>query len=249
MTRTAPAEAELLKAIRLARLAIVQFVILCLLSIVLFPGKFQFLENYLSELGIFYTLYSPHAWLFNGSLIALGCGLFALFRSLVRAMADQFDDLRVCGVTGMAAAIAIIFIGLIPLNVSDGLHTLAMSLWLLFTVLTLAFWANWHRLERGGRPPSLGKLGVAAIVVYPVAVMFGRGPALQKVIVLLSVISLMWFSVELEQTVQSGIPRRWQSTRRRQRSPGWSDLALGGRTHKSSGGTKVSGIVYRPNGS
>jgi hypothetical membrane protein len=234
MTRTAPAEAELLKAIRLARLAIVQFVILCFLSIVLFPGKFQFLENYLSELGVFHTVFSLHAWLFNGSLIALGCGLFALFRALVRAMAEQFDDLRVCGVTGMAAGIAVIFIGLIPLNVSDLWHTMAMLLWLLFTVLTLTFWANWQRLERGGSTPSLGKLGVATIVVYPVAVMFGRGPALQKLIVVLSVISLMWFSVELEQTVRSGIARRWQSTRKRQRSPGWSELALGGGTHKSS---------------
>jgi hypothetical membrane protein len=204
------------------------------LAILLFPGKFQFLENYLSELGIFETPYSLHAWIFNGSLIALGCGLFALFRALVRAMADQFDDLRVCGVTGMAAAIAIIFMGLIPLNVSELGHTYAMILWLLFTVLTLVFWANWRRLERGGRPTPLGKLGVAAIAVYPVAVMFGRGPALQKVIVVLSVISLMWFSVELEQTVRSGIARRWQSTRKRQRASGWSDMALGRGTHKSS---------------
>jgi hypothetical membrane protein len=234
MMKTAPGEAELLKAIRLARLAIVQFVILCPLSILLFPGKFQFLENYLSELGIFSTPYSLHAWLFNGSLISLGCGLFALFRALVGAMADQFDDLRVCGVIGMAAAIAITLMGLIPLNVSELGHNYAMILWLLFTVLTLVFWANWQRLERGGRPNSLSKLSVAAIAVYPLAMMFGRGPAMQKVVVVLSVISLMWFSVELELAVRSGIARRWQSTRKRQHSPGWSDMALGGGTHKSS---------------
>jgi hypothetical membrane protein len=164
VTRTAPAEAELLKAIRLSRLAIVQFVILCLLSIAVFPGKFQFLENYFSELGVYDTLFSLHAWPFNGSLIALECGLFALFRALVRAIADQFDDSRVCGVTGMAAAVAIIFIGLIPLNVSDLCHTFAMIVWLLFMVLTLAFWANWQRLERGG-----GQHPLANWVLLPLA--------------------------------------------------------------------------------
>lgn len=218
MAGTAPSEAELLKAIRLGRLAIIQFVLLCVLSMRLFPREFHLLRNYLSELGSFDSLSSLHAWLFNGSLIALGCGLFVLFRTLVRAKADHLDDLTVCGATGMAAAVAVALIGLIPLNASEGLHTLAMSLWLFFTVLALVFWADWQRLERGGEPGSLVRLSVVAIIVYPVAVIFALGPALQKVIVVLSLLWLLWFSVELEQAVRSGVVRRWQSTRRRRRS-------------------------------
>lgn len=217
MSRTPRAEIQLRVAIAVARLAMVQFVVVCVWSIWMRHDRFDIVNDYLSELGEFKSVLSLHAWLFNGSLIVLGGGLFLMFWALGQAMADQVDDLKACGMAGLAGAIAVAFIGLIPLNVSVDWHNLAMALWLLFTVVALVFWADWQRAEQAGRPTPLGKLGVAAILVYPFAVMFGRGPAVQKVIVLLTLIWLAWFTVQIERTIRSGAVHRWQSGTRRKR--------------------------------
>jgi hypothetical membrane protein len=241
MTNTTRAERTLRIAIALARLAIVQFVILCLASMWLRRDRFDIVNDYLSTLGAFRSVLSLSAWLFNSSLIVLGCGLFTMFRALGQATGEQADDLKACGVAGMAAAIAIACIGLIPLSTSEGWHTFAMALWLFFTVLALLFWADWRRSERTRRPTSLGMLGVAAIAVYPLAVPFGRGPAVQKAIVLLTLIWLISFTVQVEQTIRSGAVRRWQSGRRKRRP-----RAMRVRIVKSPLGSAEDGMSRRP---
>ena len=92
MTKAQRAEVELQRAVSVARLSIVQFVVLCVVAMQLRGGAFHPVHNYLSELGSFETAGSLHAWLFNGSLIMLGGGLFLMFRALARAMADHVDD-------------------------------------------------------------------------------------------------------------------------------------------------------------
>ena len=113
------------------------------------------------------------------------------------------------GTAGMFTAGSLVFVGLLPVNIFRDGHNFAMASWLLSTVVTLVFWLDWQRGDRNEKSASVAKLGVIAIVAYPFAVMLARGPAMQKVIVALSLGWFGYFCFQLRQALRLGKVRQW----------------------------------------
>ena len=196
-------------AVRIAVVALAQFLVFCPIAIWTYPNEFSVASDYLSFLGCFEGPSSWHAWIFNSSLIGLGSGLFWLFWSLFHVTKNDPDDLLICSIGGMATAVSLIFVGLLPVNIFHDGHNFAMASWLLSTVVTLVFWIDWQRVGRKRKSTSVAKLGILAVAAYPFAVVAAFGPAMQKVIVLLAICWFAYFCLQLRQALRTGDVDRW----------------------------------------
>ena len=170
-------------------IAMSQFALSLSISVFCYSGKFQFTQQYLSELGCGGDF---HAWVFNLSLFALGCGLAWFFGTFARHTHRGNARLPIVGVCGAMASLSLAGVGAIPMDFFEPLHVLAMVSWLFFMLPMSAAWISWLTWQRYSIGwMLLNKLFVFAIAFYLPASIIGLAPMWQKVVVL---VSLLWMS-------------------------------------------------------
>jgi hypothetical membrane protein len=216
-------ERQFRRCINGALVGIGQFMLLCPMAILLYPQPFSLRDNFFSDLGCVVSTdegaWWLHAWLFNGSLAALGLSLFLMFLSLVR-VADRNGpgELLMCGGSGMLASASLVLVATFSWDSFPTLHTVAMLGWLAFMVPMLVGWLDWN----AGRPRVflnwLGRLVVLAVCVYPVVAAVAWGALAQKIVVCLTLLWLGVFVFQLRAAVRKGVIRQWMRSRRSTRT-------------------------------
>lgn len=216
-------ERQFRRCINGALVGVAQFAVLCPIAILLYPRPFSLRDNFFSELGCVVStgegVWWLHAWLFNGSLAALGISLFLMFLSLVRVVdRNGPGGLLICGGSGMLASASLVLVSAFSWDSFPALHTAAMLAWLAFMVPMLLGWLDWN----AGRPRVLlnwlGRLVVLAVCVYPlVAGSTSRGALAQKVVVCLTLLWLGVFVFQLRAAVRKGAVRQWMKLLRSNR--------------------------------
>ncbi len=196
-------ERKLQRILRVAELAIVQFVAGVLIAIGVQGNRYQPQKDFLSILG---TGQHPAPWIFNGTIIILGAALMWFFVSLAGlASRGRFGLLSCCG-WGISSAAALMVVGLCPWDRWPFLHTLAFLGWILFLIpMSEAWWCwacEWY--SSSFRCWLLNKLVLVVAVAYFPLGMLGLGPLWQKVVVFTSYFWLGCFLLQL----------RWLITRR-----------------------------------
>ena len=170
-----------------AVIAMLQFALGVMISVICYPGKFQFTRQYLSELGCGGEF---HALVFNLSLFTLGCGLVWFFGIFARHTHRGNARLPIVGVCGTMASLSLAGVGAIPMDFHEPLHVLAMLSWLFFMLPMSAAWISWLTWQRYSIGwMLLNKLFVCAIAFYLPASIIGLAPMWQKIVVL---VSLLW---------------------------------------------------------
>jgi hypothetical membrane protein len=180
------------RATAISVVAILQFALSVTLSVQCYPGKFEFTRQYLSELGCCTPLlgreFFPQAWIFNLSLMLLGAGLAYFFVTMTFVTKDGKTELPVCGACGTCASISLFLVGVIPMDLSESLHVMAMCSWLFFMLPMSIGWMAWVR-EWYATVVAwrlINRCLVVAILAYAPVAMFGHATMWQKVVVLVA---------------------------------------------------------------
>jgi hypothetical membrane protein len=193
-----------------------QFVILCVVAMILYPGGtmldensvgYDLSENYLSDLGREVALdrqANAASRIFNGSLIALGICSLPFFFFMPTHAWDRTGGLTVAAVTGSLAAICLIVMGSNPCDVAPIPHFVALFFW----IVAVFFAASIHALclltSKEGISVALSLVSVAVAMlavayIYhgtetAAAVLYRREIPLKSVLLqkLLMIATLIW---------------------------------------------------------
>jgi hypothetical membrane protein len=137
-------------------LGVVQFLCLCTLAMLWYPGGtllqentvgYSFSENFLSDLGRTVSWSGqPNgtaATLFNTAVVVLAVSLIPFFLFLPAHAPDRSTVLWVAAVFGVGSALALMAIGLTPYDTHFVAHHRALCFWVIFLLATviLHFWA------------------------------------------------------------------------------------------------------------
>ncbi len=203
-------ERQLEDALWWARVGLIAFMVCVVGAILLMMDRFSLRRTYLSHVGCFGS--EPlrlHAWLFNVSVIFFGTTLAWLFHSLSRIGRHAPAGLKMCAVCGRGSGVALIGVGLTPVDMFYVPHMIAMSSWLLLMVLCMIGWLGWRASRKEKEAFQMARYVTYGVCIYPIAVALSYGPLLQKIIVVLAVGWLGYFFGQIDDAIEGGAVRLW----------------------------------------
>ena len=195
------------------------------MAIVLFPGSYSLMDDYISYLGCARRSSHFPALIFNTSLGLFALSLCFYFHAIIRATLEGPIELLVISSSGLMSSVSVLFVAVLPWDTFPRAHTIAMLSWLMFLLPAVTIWIEWiftlstEQLRKRGGSFTLGKSLRIFVVLFPVAALLGAGPALQKLLVLLCLIWLVLFSFQLRQAIRDGKVQPGFAGQRRKKSP------------------------------
>ncbi len=208
----------------MSTLGVIQFLVCCLIAIWLYPGGtmvdettmgFSATGNYLSDLGRDVSFSGQDNRLgsafFNWSLTILGFSILPFFFFMPTQAVDRFGWLIATGILGGLSALALVVMGLSPINLYPMQHVLALLFWM-FTLFWASIVHGMAMLTSKVNPTWLSLLSIFVSVIAIWYMYFGMQTAmavwfeqeiplqaalLQKFLVILSMIWILSFSVKM----------------------------------------------------